>query len=82
MTDRKKSSNQFRLIFDILWPVSYILLVGVIIFSIYAEPAFTANGRLLASIVVVLVALALGLPTSYHHFKKDGFVGKRKSESK
>ncbi|MFT8813720.1 hypothetical protein [Oenococcus sp.] len=81
MTNRKKSSNQFRLIFDILWPVSYIILVGAIIFSIYSDHDFTANGRLLASIVVVLLALALGLPTSYHHFKKDGFVGK-KPESK
>lgn len=46
--------------------------------DLYITRSFTANGRLLASIVIVLIALVIGSVVGYRKFKKDGFIGKKK----
>ncbi|MDI4585227.1 hypothetical protein FCS82_09305 [Oenococcus sp. UCMA 14587] len=78
MTDHKTIKNRFRLLFDIMWPVAYLIMAVASIFDLYITRSFTANGRLLASIVIVLIALIIGSVVGYSKFKKDGFIGKKK----
>lgn len=78
MTDHKTIKNRFRLLFDIMWPVAYLIMAVASIFDLYITRSFTANGRLLASIVIVLIALIIGSVVGYRKFKKDGFIGKKK----
>ncbi|EJO04518.1 hypothetical protein X285_04390 [Oenococcus oeni IOEB_9304] len=78
MTDHRTIKNRSRLLFDIMWPVAYLIMAVASIFDLYITRSFTANGRLLASTVIVLIALVIGSVVGYRKFKKDGFIGKKK----